>query len=62
MGKRPPCVKNGVDCPRRRPGCQTNCPELIPLHEHYARERQARAEEAIYKAYVIPVILKNSTK
>lgn len=24
---KPPCKKAGVDCPRRCPGCQQQCPE-----------------------------------
>ena len=59
---KPPCYENGVDCPERRPGCQTNCRKLDKLHAHYAAVRKARQEEAIYKTYVIPVILKNSMK
>lgn len=59
---KPPCVKNGVDCPKRRPGCQTHCPKLAPLHEHYDKIRKARAEEAIYTQYAIPVILRNRNK
>ena len=62
MSKTPPCWENGVDCPKRRPGCQTNCEKLKPLLAHYAAEREARAKEAIYKGYVIPVIIRNATK
>jgi hypothetical protein len=59
---KPPCIVNGVDCPNRRPGCQTNCPKLVPLHEHLDKIKKARAQEAIYNQYIIPVLLKNSIK
>lgn len=25
---KPPCKKNGIDCIRRHPGCQTSCPDM----------------------------------
>ena len=44
-----PCMKDGRDCPRRRPGCQSGCPD----YEEFARriaernevERQLKKEE-----------------
>ena len=59
MGKRPPCWKNGVDCPNRRPGCQSNCKELVELHDYYAEVRKARDDEMVYLTYAVPVLLKN---
>ena len=62
MGKKPPCRKNGVDCPRRRPGCQASCEDLVPLHEYYAAVQKARAKEEVYLSYAIPVIIRNRDK
>lgn len=62
MAKTPPCKKNGIDCPRRCPGCQDECEDLIPLREHYAAIRKARAEERIYLSYAIPIIIRNRDK
>lgn len=62
MGKRPPCRVNGVDCPNRRPGCQSNCEKLAELHEYYAACKKAREEEMIYLSYAVPVRIRNSGK
>ena len=59
---KPPCIVNGVDCPNRRPGCQTNCEKLKPLHEHYDKIHKARNDEAIYSQYIIPIILNSKRK
>jgi hypothetical protein len=59
---KPPCIKNGVDCPRRRPGCQTNCEELKPLHEQSRLRREAAERADIYNSYVIPIVIKNRRK
>lgn len=59
---KPPCKKNGVDCPRREVGCQGKCEEYKAFHEarlelsrqsfeYAARIRQANGVliEAAYK-------------
>lgn len=36
---KPPCMKNGVDCPRRCIGCQAQCPDY--------RQFRAKCDAAI---------------
>ena len=59
---KPPCIVDGVDCPNRRPGCQTNCAKLVPLHEHLDKIKKAREQEAIYTQYIVPIVIKKSMK
>lgn len=59
---KPPCIKNGVKCPRRHLGCQATCEDLAKLHEHNDRIRAARAQEYEYLTYAIPLIIKNGSK
>ncbi len=62
MGKRPPCRQNGVDCPERRPGCQSHCKKLAELHAYYDTVHKKRDEEQIYLTYAIPIIARNKLK
>ena len=39
--QKPPCKKNGVDCPKRTIGCHSSCKEYI----EYAEENERRREE-----------------
>ena len=42
---KPPCRKNGVDCPRREVGCQGKCEEY-----RIFREERIELSKATYKA------------
>lgn len=59
---KPPCVKNGVHCAKRHPGCQDKCPDMVPFHAQCEAIRKARAEEDIYLSYVVPIIIKRREK
>lgn len=59
---KPPCIKNGVKCPRRHLGCQATCEDLAKLHEHNAAIHAARDKEYEYLSYVVPVIIRNKIK
>lgn len=44
---RPPCRKNDTDCPRRRVGCKSDCPEWQKWQEvHLEEARQIRRKKA----------------
>lgn len=58
----PPCKKNGVDCAKRHPGCQSHCPDMVPFYEACKKDREARERENIYVSYVVPVIIRNRSK
>ena len=59
---KPPCRENGVDCPHRKPGCQTNCRKLDKLRAYYAAVKKARAEADIYNGYIVPIVTKRREK
>lgn len=41
----PPCMKNGVDCTDRYPGCQGKCPEFADWKNRIRQEREAYYKE-----------------
>ena len=43
MRKKPPCKKDGVDCPGRYPGCQDHCGRLAEWKAGIDSENQERA-------------------
>lgn len=49
----PPCRKNGVDCTKRKVGCQTECPEMKAFYQNVAKERKARESDRLFKLYFI---------
>lgn len=59
---KPPCIKDGVPCKKRYPGCQDRCPDMDKLHEHNRAIKEAREKEYEYKTYAIPLILNNRLK
>lgn len=46
----PPCKKNGQDCPRRHPGCQTDCPDLAGYYKKQEVLKKAQDREALANA------------
>lgn len=38
---RPPCYKDGVDCPRRTTHCKADCPEWKRWETIHAQEKEA---------------------
>lgn len=49
---KPPCRKAGVDCPRRCPGCQAQCPEYKDFRAWCdSRLAQAKANAESNDAY-----------
>lgn len=41
----PPCMKNGVDCTERQPGCQGKCPDYAIWQDRRMNERKAYFKE-----------------
>lgn len=56
---RPPCKKAGVDCPRRCPGCQTQCQEYQRFRaicdQANAKRRDKRDVESLIVENVLRV-------
>lgn len=43
---KPPCIRDGVQCQRRRPGCQSHCKDMAEWQEEVLMRRTQRAQEA----------------
>jgi hypothetical protein len=48
--KKPPCKKNGQDCPKRCPGCQPRCPDYAAYRATLQKEAEARTPDYIANA------------
>lgn len=48
---KPPCMKDGVPCDKRRPGCQGRCEKMEPFMEERKRIREQREAEMKRDAY-----------
>lgn len=52
--KRPPCKKDGKDCPLRKPACSASCGEFQKWHmENVQKPNEIRARERIANAYLV---------
>lgn len=43
---KPPCIKDGVKCEKRVPGCQDRCEDMQQWQEKVRMRRTQRAQEA----------------
>ena len=41
----PPCMKNGVQCTKRYPGCQDRCKDMLEYKQHNEEIHRQRALE-----------------
>lgn len=45
--RKPPCKINGIDCPKRHPGCHSGCPDYAEFDAEKQKERAQRMQERI---------------
>lgn len=50
----PPCIKNGVPCPKAdKPSCRDRCPEYIAWQVEHARLKAAERKRNAFTEYII---------
>ena len=59
MAKINPCVK---DCPRRKPGCRTDCPDWAEAQALREKLREDRKRELLIGSYFKDSVYKNSRR
>lgn len=57
-----PCMKEGVDCPERKPGCQGKCEKYIAYCAWRKEDLKKRREWLKAKHLVIYYDVENATK
>lgn len=50
--KKPPCVKNGVPCDKRYPGCQDRCKDMAEVRAYNDVIRAGKAKQRVADEYL----------
>lgn len=45
MSRKPPCNRDGVPCPRRCPGCQDHCKQMIEFQSDVRLDNERRRQQ-----------------